>query len=197
MHPELRSVALVIVDIGGYTGFLKFHKTSLLHAQEVIAQLLEAVIDKASHPLVLNKLEGDAAFMYADLADGDTAGARDIANQVREFFASFHAKARELAGARSECPCEACRRILDLRLKAVLHRGLAGFRKIRQFEELTGEDVILVHRLLKNTIVAKEYILMTQIFHQLAGDLPGGPAQDLEEHYADLGSIATKVFVSS
>ena len=197
MSPQLRSIALVIIDISGYTGFLRFHRTSLLHAQEIIAQLLEAVIDRASHPLVLNKLEGDAAFMYADLADGDAAGARDIANQVKEFFASFHVKARELAGVRSGCPCDACQRILDLKLKAVIHRGVAGFRKIRQFEELTGEDVILVHRLLKNTVAEKEYILMTEKFYQLAGDLQGGPAQLREEHYEDLGAIPVRVLSSS
>jgi len=37
-------------------------------------------------------------------------------------------------------------------------------KKIRQFEELAGEPVILIHRLLKNTIQAKEYILLTQAF---------------------------------
>ena len=194
MRMELRNVALAIVDIGGYTGFLKFHRTSLLHAQEIIAQLLEAVIDNASHPLVLNKLEGDAVFLYAELDDGDVSGARDIARQVKDFFATFHIKARELSGSRSGCPCEACQRIVDLKLKAVLHRGVAGFRKIRQFDELTGEDVILVHRLLKNTVTAKEYILMTNAFHDLAGDPLDSRGQAHEEHYEDLGSVSVRVF---
>ena len=53
---ELKHVALVMADIGGYTRFIKFHKTALLHAQEIISHLIEAIIDRASFPLILNKL---------------------------------------------------------------------------------------------------------------------------------------------
>lgn len=192
--PGVKRLALVIVDISGYTGFVRSQRKTLLHAQEIIAQLIEAVIDKATHPLVLNKLEGDAAFLYAELGDREAEGARDVARQVKKFFACFNAKAQELSASRSSCPCEACQRIRGLKLKAVLHSGVAGFRSIRQFEELTGEDVILVHRLLKNTIPAKEYVLMTEEFHRLAGDVPQSRAQNHEERYEDLGSFRVKVF---
>src|SRR5258705_12412515 len=70
-----RSVAiqptfLLIADIAGYTRFMKFHRASLAHAQDIVAQLLEAVID-ASHPrLTLAKLEGDAAFFYMSFPQG-------------------------------------------------------------------------------------------------------------------------------
>ena len=80
---ELKHVALVIADIGGYTKYIQFHKTALLHAEEIISQLLETIIDSASFPLTLNKLEGDAALLYADMGDAQTAAARDIAWQCR------------------------------------------------------------------------------------------------------------------
>lgn len=191
---ELKDVALVIADISGYTQFIKFHKTSLIHAQEIISELLESVIDKASYPLNLNKLEGDAALLYAELGNDKPGAVRDIFGQVRGFFAAFHAKARELSGTRSNCLCEACQRILDLRLKAILHRGVISFRKIRQFDEMAGEDVILVHRLLKNTVAANEYMLLTEPFHRLLGDLPGGTGEIHEEVYDDLGSVKSMVF---
>jgi len=38
---------------------------SLLHAEAIISDLLEAVIDHAEYPLTLSKLEGDAVFLYA------------------------------------------------------------------------------------------------------------------------------------
>jgi hypothetical protein len=38
---------LVIADIGGYTPFMRLHRTSLAHAQDVVARLLEAMIDAA------------------------------------------------------------------------------------------------------------------------------------------------------
>lgn len=190
---DLKTVALVIVDISGYTRFIQFHKTSLLHAQEIISQLLECVIDKASNPLTLNKLEGDAAFLYAELGDEQVNTIRDVVGQVKEFFVAFHAKTYELSGSRANCPCEACQRIRDLRLKAILHQGEVGFRKIRQFDEMTGECVILAHRLLKSSITAHEYILMTEQFYRLAGELPGMGGEIHEEIYDDLGPVKVKV----
>ncbi len=191
---ELKHVALVLVDIGGYTRFIRLHKTTLLHAEEIVSQLLETVIARASFPLTLNKLEGDAALLYAEMGDTKTAAARDIAQQVTAFFSAFHGKAKELSGSRANCPCDACQHILDLRLKAVLHHGEVAIRKIRQFEELTGEDVILAHRLLKNTVSKPEYILMSASFHRLAGDLVGYQSAKGEESYDDLGRIDTVVF---
>ena len=55
---------LLIADIAGYTRFMKFHRASLAHAQEIVAQLLEAVIDATQSHLKLAKLEGDAAFFF-------------------------------------------------------------------------------------------------------------------------------------
>lgn len=194
---KLKHVALVIADIGGYTRFIRLHKITLLHAEEIISQLLETIIARASFPLTLNKLEGDAALLYAEMGDAESAAARDIAQQVTAFFSAFHGKARELSGSRANCQCGACQHILDLRLKAVLHHGDVAIRKIRQFEELTGEDVILAHRLLKNSVAKPEYILMSASFHRLAGNLAGYRSEIGSETYADLGAIDTVVFSPS
>jgi len=84
---DIRKVALVIVDISGYTQFIRLQKLSAVHAEEIIFDLLEAVIDHADYPLTLNKLEGDAAFLYAKLTDENrTEIARDALKQAREFF---------------------------------------------------------------------------------------------------------------
>lgn len=68
------------------------------------------------------------------------------------------------------------------------------FKKIRQFEEIAGEDVIIVHRLIKNSIPSNEYILMTDAFHQLAGDLPNMDMETRQENYEELGDVNIKVF---
>ena len=90
------------------------------------------------HACEFDALEGDAALLYAELGNDEPAVLRDVFAQVNRFFASFHAKAGELSGSRSDCPCDACQRIRDLRLKAILHRGSIAFRKIRQFDEMAG-----------------------------------------------------------
>lgn len=191
---ELKHVALVIADIGGYTRFIRLNKATLLHAQEIIAQLLESVVDRASFPLTLNKLEGDAALLYADMGDTQAAAARDVTRQAAAFFSAFHEKAGELARSRADCPCDACRHILELKLKVVLHHGEVAIRKIRQFEELTGEDVILAHRLLKNGVSKPEYILMCGSFHRLAGDIPGYSRETGVETCEGFGGVETVVF---
>lgn len=191
---ELKRVALVIADISGYTEFIRFHQGTLLHAEEIISQLLETVIDKVEYPLTLNKLEGDAALMYAELENVPQDAVRDVVRQVRAFFPVFRAKTYELSGTRSACPCEACQRIRGLRLKAVVHEGEVAVKQIRQFEEIAGEAVIMVHRLLKNTVPADEYILMTEGFYRLAGALPRSQSEERVEVYRDLGQVKVRVF---
>lgn len=189
----LSPVALALADISGYTRYLRANRTSLLHASEIVSSLLEAVIDGASHPLVLNKIEGDATLMYAALGDDPPAAARDVLRQAHALFPAFHARAATLATERNACPCDACRNIRGLRLKVVLHHGTVAFRHIRQFEEMTGEDVIVAHRLLKNSVPAEEYLLMTADYHRLAGDAHGLTTEASSEHYDDLGPIATRI----
>ena len=192
---DIKNVALVLLDISGYTKFVKLQKMGHLHAEEIIFQLLEAVIDRAKYPLTLNKLEGDAAFMYAMMEENQgEAVARDVSRQVEGLLENFRAKAYELSGSRAACQCEACQRIRDLCLKVILHTGAAAFRKIRQFEELAGENVILAHRLLKNSIPAHEYVLMTEAFYRAAGSVPHGSMEVREESYPDLGTIPVRVF---
>ena len=192
---QFKKVILVIVDISGYTHFVRTHKTTFLHAEEVIFELMEAVIDQAEFPLTLNKLEGDAAFLYAELADGqEIAVVRSVAQQVQAFFDVFRARARSLTENRAECACNACQRIIDLRLKAILHQGEAYIRKIRQFEELAGEDVILIHRLLKNSIPSQEYIAVTETVQASAENIFGFPSELRQENYEDLGNVRVRVY---
>lgn len=192
---EAKKVALAIVDISGYTHFIRTQKMAAIHAEEIIFDLLEAVIDKAEHPLTLNKLEGDAVFLYAEASEKEIAKvARDVAKQAQGFFDAFYARAKTLTTERAECGCNACSRVHDLRLKVLLHFGEAIFKKIRQFEELAGEDVIAIHRLLKNNVPTREYILMTEAFHSRAGNLPGMMHTQSEETYEDMGTIATHIF---
>ena len=76
---DAQPTLMLIADIAGYTKFMKFHQSSLAHAQETVARLLEVVIDAAGPSLRLAKLEGDAAFFYMYHPDTfwiDTAGRR-------------------------------------------------------------------------------------------------------------------------
>jgi hypothetical protein len=112
---------------------------------------------------------------------------------VTGFFEAFHAKERALIAC-DTYRCEGCNHIADLRLKAFLHVGEVAFKKIRQFEELAGEDVILIHRLLKNTVPAKEYILLTEQFYALSGGIGDDPLEARTEEAEGLGPVNVRVY---
>ena len=168
---ELGSGYIVLTDISGYTGFVRMHRTSEVHAEMVLTDLLEATIDESRAPLVLNRIEGDGIMFFAS-APGTAEVARGLLRQVLRLFHAFAMKERELVSC-NLCVCEACRSIDGLRLKAILHHGTVGVKRVKQFEELTGEDVIIAHRLSKNRVASNQYILMTEQFHRLAGDVEG------------------------
>ena len=182
MHPvDVQQRLLLIADIGGYTRYMLATRISLAHAQVAVTGLLEAVLDGATH-LQLAKLEGDAAFFHAPAA---TAPA--FANEVAEIRRRFLEKKQQLVADRM-CNCAGCTQLEGLTLKFVAHTGEVAIHKVRQLEELSGIDVILVHRLLKNTVPIKEYVLVTD---SLLSALPAQAGHDVQHQAEDLEGIGT------
>jgi hypothetical protein len=189
---EILKAALVLVDIGGYTRFITMHKTSLIHAERIITDLLESVINTAQYPLTLNKLEGDAVLFYATTGWETASVLRSAFGQAEGFFAAFHRKRGELAKV-DPCPCDACRNVGQLRIKAILHYGELALKRVWRFDELAGEPVIVAHRLLKNSVRKDEYLLATEIFEQGAGGLREG-GERRQEQYEGIGVVPVVVF---
>ena len=192
----IEKALLLIADIGGYTRFMKQHRFSLAHAQDTVAQLLEAVID-ASGRFKLAKLEGDAAFFYAVGSDFSTLS-RQIADIRRAFLAR-----REQFIIDRMCRCDGCMQVGSLTLKFVAHGGEVAFQKVKHLTELAGVDVILVHRMLKNDVPVSEYVLMTDTVHEQLGPELRRFTRGLEHefegmgrtatHYIDLNEVATEL----
>ena len=182
---------IVIVDISGYTGFVRLHRTAVVHAEQIITDLMESVLDVHGPPLVLDKLLGDAAVFYGpDMDDG--GGASAIAAQVLRFFDVFN-KSEAVLVSCNLCVCDACQQMDQLRLKAIMHHGELIVKEMGGRTELAGPDIILAHRLLKNTVEGDEYILMTQAFHDRAGDLEGMSPHHAQED-TDMGPVDLVVF---
>jgi class 3 adenylate cyclase len=189
---ELKPVVLVLADISGYTRFIRFHRVSLLHAERIIADLLESVMAEATHPLIIHELEGDAVSLYA-VAEDRGAAARSALAQVERFFEAFRTREAELVSECSLCECDACKQVGQLKLKAVLHTGDAAFTQVRQFTKVAGEDVILAHRLLKNSVPSDEYVLMTDPFVAACGGLPERGLERRTEQVEGLGEVVVHV----
>jgi arsenite methyltransferase len=195
MESMEREVVFFIADISGYTRFIFSNQKEVAHSQIIIRELISTLLNEVKLPLELIRLEGDAFFLYALKDDPEQPWSRISRNLVfnlMAFFKVFANKITELT-LHKICNCTACRNIEQLKLKVVVHSGRTAFYKIRGHQELTGTDVIIVHRLLKNSVEADEYILLTEAaYNDLV--LPEGRVEQSEETYDEIGTLKTYIY---
>jgi len=160
MPSAAQPCCFLIADISGYTAYLS--DVELEHAQDILADLIGAVVTALRPKFRLAKLEGDAAFTFAvaESLDGSM-----LLDTIERCYFGFRRRRRDVQQATS-CECNACLRIPDLDLKFVAHHGMAVRQKVAGRQELLGADVIVAHRLLKNSVVERlgmpAYALITQ-----------------------------------
>ena len=192
MLSSAQPTCLLIADISGYTSYLA--GVELDHAQDILADLIGTVVTALRPNFKLAKLEGDAAFVYtpAEKIDGSL-----LLDTIERCYFGFRRRRRDVRQA-TACECSACVRIPDLNLKFVAHHGSVLGQRIAGREELMGSDVIVVHRLLKNTIAEATGVAAYAAFSQACID-----AMDLEpealpmtrhsESYEHLGEVVVWV----
>ena len=136
----------LIADISGYTSFVA--GVELDHAQDIIADLMATVVKGLRPPFRVAKFEGDAVFAYAlaDKVDGSS-----LQDAVESAYFGFRKRLRTIKQA-TTCTCNACAEMQRLDLKFACHQGEFIRQRLAGREELAGRDVILIHRLLKNTV---------------------------------------------
>ncbi len=189
----IQPALMLIADISGYTRFMKVNRVNLAHAQEVIAELLGAVIDSAKSRWKLAKLEGDAAFFYATEDECRLFSSKepvDLAHEAARIRAAFLARQRDLV-EHGHCTCEGCDQAPQLKLKFVAHRGEVAFQKVRGNRELAGVDVILVHRMLKNSVPLSEYVLVSEAATEHVRAPLHPKLERLDEEFEGLGRVRT------
>jgi len=194
-EPREQPLVIILADISGYTRFMLENQASAVHGQQCITFLIETLLREVDIPLRLQEIEGDAIFLYA-ARDGDDASWREALVQVRaklpRFFAAFIEGMRVPAEA-TPCGCAVCRDAGTLKLKLIVHSGTAVFHTIGGRALVSGADVILAHRLLKNSVPGSEYLLMTEPAYRELGRHMEGEFQPGEEHYEGFGVVKTYV----
>lgn len=148
---------LFIPDISGFTQFVQ--ATEIAHSRHIIEELLEKLIEANDIGLQISEIEGDAILFYRF---GPPPSAEAFFQQVQKMFVAFHSHLR-LYETQRICRCGACVSAQNLTLKIVAHFGHITQSHIKEHVKLFGQDVITVHRLLKNNIPHHEYALYTHV----------------------------------
>jgi hypothetical protein len=190
-------VLLIIADISGYTRYMTANAKTLAHSQTIITELIHAIVQQIELPLEVAKLEGDAVFLFCRKQHSALPWPevrRVVGERLLTFFHQFREKLGELSRS-TTCNCNACMHIEKLRLKIIVHSGEALFHRVLTFVELAGVDVIIVHRLLKNSVKAEQYLLLTETArHDL--EFPNVvQLAESAETYADIGRVNTLVYL--
>lgn len=145
--PPVKRGYLLLADISGYTEFLT--STELEHAHAIISELTKLIRQRLTPPLRFVKLEGDAVLCYAEtpvFGEGER-----LIELVESCYYDFGNRIRDMALA-TTCRCEACEAIPTLDLKFIGHFGEFLVAAEDGMEDLSGSDVILAHRMMKNGI---------------------------------------------
>ncbi|HSF95168.1 MAG TPA: DUF2652 domain-containing protein, partial [Thermohalobaculum sp.] len=113
----------------------------------------------------LLRMEGDAVLAYSDKQEfpsGET-----FLTICENLYNAFAARRQNII-ANTTCPCRACANVANLDLKIMAHHG--GFDVIRMgpMTDISGADVILVHRMAKTDVKAVTGIHSYALFSEAA-----------------------------
>jgi hypothetical protein len=189
---DFRNIFLVLFDISGYTDFIRRHGKDFAHAEEVVLELLSVIISSAGSLYKLYEVSGDAVSFYVE-SDGNPRIARLIWDHLSGIFSSFHSTEQALR-RKLKPTCVHCSEAPTLRLKAVLHHCPVVIGNLHGIRKIGGPGVILAHRLLKNAVQAREYVIATSDFY-LAGAMTTPMGAVLQgEHCEGFGEVGILVW---
>ena len=172
---------LVLADISGYTKFVA--QTQLEHSAVLVRRMLNTIVASLKGRLRRAQLEGDAAFFVGDEL------APELIGWLEESYVTFHRRVGTFL-ARRQCSCDACAKAPELTIKFIAHFGRYSRQRVGEIDQVHGVDVIVPHRLAKNSVPSHEYILATSaLLDRLPEPVRGSFVSHVEET-PDFGRIS-------
>jgi len=183
----------ILTDISGYTEFLT--KSELDHAQAALQNLFDVQLAHIKYPFVISGFRGDAIFMY--VPETNICEPQTILEALENLFFVFADALRQMI-YNTTCTCRACQNMSSLDLKMVTHYGEYVIQKLGDREELLGADVIVPHRMLKNSVVEQTGIESYALFSDAAAEASklsqlAYPLVSHSETYAHIGEVKMQV----
>lgn len=184
----------IITDISGYTEFLTH--SELDHAHDILQSLFKAQLDYIKPPFVISGFQGDAILMY--IPAGSYYQPQSVFEALENLYCSFSSTLEEMQ-FHTTCTCRACQGIPLLDLKMVVHFGDYILQQMGNREELLGTDVIIPHRMLKNTVIKKTGVKSYALFSEAAKnalelETVCSTLHDHAESYEHIGDVKMVVY---
>lgn len=184
----------VIADITGYTAFLT--GSELDHAQDILKSLFDTLLDNIKPPLIISNFQGDAILTYAP--EGSFVVGQTLLESVENIYCAFSQKLEQMH-RNTTCTCKACANIPNLDLKLFIHFGEYLIQDMRGKPELSGTDVIIAHRMMKNEVKEKTGLKAYALFSEVAVNQLGlqdftCEMQPHSESYEHIGEVKMYVY---
>ena len=176
---------IYIVDISGYSKFVKEIDNDI--GAEVISDLLHTIIKSNYLSFRISEIEGDAILFYR----------LDHIYPIERILLQFEVMLKEF-NKKLDYYKDLYHNVTSLSLKLVVHYGTIGNFTVDGFNKLFGNTLVEAHRLLKNSVPYKTYVLFTKAYHEKLEKLNLNPGQEKyatkhHDHY-DIGSLYYSFF---
>ena len=182
-------ILFFIPDIGGFTKFIA--ETEIQHSQHIVQEILELLVDANTLGMKVGEFEGDAVLFYRN---GAPPSLEQLVQQARKMYLDFHSHLKKFEYNRV-CQCGACAGASGIALKMVAHSGSAGTMRVKDQLKFIGKDIIIAHRLLKNSVTVPEYLLVSEATLSRIGNANGELSSFAKgsDAYDNLGTIDYQV----
>lgn len=178
---------LLLADVSGFDAYLAH--VELEHAQGVLTELLELIVDSLSPPMHIADIHRDAVLAYepeSELTRGET-----LLELTEATYTAFRDRLKSIA-RNNTCQCRACSAVPTLDLKFLVHFGEYTAQPGENGRVILGGlDANLVkERLLKDQVEdnSRSYALFTEPSLAHMGIHPEG-LEELRGDYPHLGEI--------
>lgn len=153
----------VVADITGYTEFLT--RSGLEEAGSVLDYIYSGFIQAFQPPIQISNFQGDAILAYAP--QGKVTHGQVFFQMIQGIYNAFVGLILQMERS-AACTCNACDTLPKLDLKLFVHYGDFVVQNLGGGRELTGADVIIVHRMMKNSVREETGLKSYGLFSEIA-----------------------------
>jgi uncharacterized protein YndB with AHSA1/START domain len=182
---------LLIADISGYTQFLT--SSEMDHANPILKSLLSSLVEQVGEPMQFWKMDGDAVLAYSrqqEFPSGET-----FLTICENLYNAFTTRRQNII-ANTTCPCRACANVSMLDLKIMAHYGEFDEMQIGPIKDISGPDVILVHRMGKSNVSESTGVRSYALFSDAAVEKMGIEAAltPFSQSFEHFGEVSMQVY---